>query len=76
MEQFLMHLFMCLTLLSTCAEGVQFYCPSHTYTAIPYCTFFLLLEHYVIMSCKDKGNFKCINKYMKNVNKYQIFLQY
>ena len=30
---------------STCAEGVQFYCPSHTYAAIPYCTIFLIFVH-------------------------------
>ena len=29
---------MCLTLLGTCAKGVQFYCPSRTYQAITYCT--------------------------------------
>ena len=27
----------CLDLLSTCAKGVQFYCPSRTYPLIPYC---------------------------------------
>ena len=30
----------------TCAEGVQFNCPSHTYPAIPYCTIFPFLEHH------------------------------
>ena len=35
----------CLTSLSTCAKGVQFYCPSHTYPAIPYCTIFAFLTH-------------------------------
>ena len=27
-------------ILDTCAEGVQFYCLSRTYPAIPYCTIF------------------------------------
>ena len=34
----------CLTLLGTCAKGVQYYCPSYTCPAIPYCTIFLILE--------------------------------
>ena len=38
----------CLPSLSTCAEGVQLYCPSHTYPAIPYCTFFPFLENCAI----------------------------
>ena len=29
-----------LTSLGTCAESVQFYCPSGTYPVIPYCTIF------------------------------------
>ena len=35
-----------------CAKGMQFYCPSHTYVAIPYfnCTIFPFLEHCVIAS--------------------------
>ena len=28
-----------------CAEGMQFYCPSCTYAAIPYCAIFPFLEH-------------------------------
>ena len=35
----------CLTSCYTCAKGVQFYCPSRTYAAIPYCTIFPFLEH-------------------------------
>ena len=38
----------CLTLLSTCAKGAQFYCPSHTYAAIPYCTIFFHFEPIVL----------------------------
>ena len=38
----------CLTSLSTCAKGVQFYCPSCTYPAIPDCTVFPFLAHYVL----------------------------
>ena len=34
-----------LALVSTCANGVQFYNPSHTYAAIPYCTIFPFLLH-------------------------------
>ena len=34
----------CLTSLGTCAKGVQFYCPSHTYPAIPYCTIFSIFS--------------------------------
>ena len=45
----------CLALLSTCAKGVQFYCPSRTYAAIPYSTIFRALcdstsQHYSIDS--------------------------
>ena len=36
-----------LDLLGTCAEGVQFYRPSHIYVAIPYCTIFSILAYYV-----------------------------
>ena len=32
----------------TRAEGMQFYCPSRTYAAIPYSTIFPFLEHYVM----------------------------
>ena len=32
-------------LFFTCAEGVQFYCPSRTHPAIPYRTFFPFLDH-------------------------------
>ena len=35
----------CLSSLGTCAEGVQFYCSSHTYAAIPFCNIFPFLEH-------------------------------
>ena len=35
----------CLVSLGTCAEGVQFYCSSHTYAAIPFCNIFPFLEH-------------------------------
>ena len=31
--------------LSTCVKGVQFYCPSRTSPAIPYCTIFPFLAH-------------------------------
>ena len=34
----------CLALLGTCAKEVQFYCPSHTYAAIPNCTIFLIFR--------------------------------
>ena len=34
-----------IALLSTCAKSVQFYCPSHTYAAIPYCTIFQFLAY-------------------------------
>ena len=34
-----------LTSLSMCAKGVQFYCPSCTYPAIPYCTISPFLAH-------------------------------
>ena len=37
----------CLASLGTRAKGVQFYCPSRTYPAIPYCTIFPFLEHCV-----------------------------
>ena len=36
--------------LCTCAKGVQFYCPSHTYTAIPHCTIFPIFNP---LLCKD-----------------------
>ena len=29
----------------TCDKGVQFHCPSRTYSAIHFCTIFLILEH-------------------------------
>ena len=64
----------CLALLSTCAEGVQFYCPSRTYPAIPYCTIFQLLKpngpsH---THLKMKLN-KLLLKLLKNdVNKFSI----
>ena len=35
----------CLASLSTCAKGVQFYCPSGTYSTIPYCAIFPFLIH-------------------------------
>ena len=35
----------CLTSLGTCAEGMQFYCPSRTYAAIPYCIIFPFLAY-------------------------------
>ena len=37
----------CLASLSTCAEGVQFYCPSCTYLAILNCTIFTYFGHCV-----------------------------
>ena len=39
----------CLASLSNCAEGVQFYFPSCTYAAIPYCNIFPFLDHYVFL---------------------------
>ena len=33
-----------LALISTCAKGVQYYCPSRTYQTIPYCTFLTFFE--------------------------------
>ena len=36
---------MCLASLCTCGEGVQFYCPSRTYTAIPCCVLFQFLGY-------------------------------
>ena len=39
-----------LALLSTCAKGVQLYCPSRTYLAIPYCTIFSFLEHRAVVN--------------------------
>ena len=35
----------CLASLVTCPEGVQFYCPSHTYPAILFCTIFPFSEY-------------------------------
>ena len=35
--------------LRTCVKGVQLYCPSCTYPAIPYCTIFLILEHSAVL---------------------------
>ena len=35
----------CFVSLGTCAKGVQFLCPSHTYPVIPYCTIFPYLAH-------------------------------
>ena len=40
--------------LSTYAKGVQFYCPSRTYPAIPYCTTFPFLAHYVTVTSAAK----------------------
>ena len=34
----------CLTLLGTCAKWMQFYCPSRTHPAIPYCTIFIIFS--------------------------------
>ena len=34
----------CLVLLGTCAKEVQYYCPSHTYPAIPQCQSAELVE--------------------------------
>ena len=33
-----------LSSLGTCAKGVQFYCPSHTYRAIHYCSIFSIFS--------------------------------
>ena len=38
-----------LALLVTCAKEVQFYCPSHTYEAIPNCTIFLIFRALCIL---------------------------
>ena len=35
----------CLASLGTYTKEAQFYCPSHTYAAIPYCTIFPFLDH-------------------------------
>ena len=40
---------MCLLLLGTCAEGVQLFCPSHTYAAIPNCIIFLIFRALCIL---------------------------
>ena len=40
----------CLTSLSTCAKEVQFYCPSRTYAANPYCTIFQFIT--LLWSCQ------------------------
>ena len=39
----------CLASLSTCTKMVQFYCPSRTYPAIPYCTIFPFLAYYAFI---------------------------
>ena len=38
----------CLALLGTCAKGVQFYCPSLTYAAIPYLGIPIFLYWYIM----------------------------
>ena len=45
----------CLTLLCTWAEGVQFYSPSRTYAAIPHCTIYSFLAHYAIPNKLSSG---------------------
>ena len=49
----------CLTLLSTCAKGVQFNCPSRTHPAIPYCPIFPFLAHcaFVYVLQMNNSNF-------------------
>ena len=39
---------MCLASLGTYVKGVQLYCPSRTYAAIPFCTIFPILAHWFL----------------------------
>ena len=62
---------MCLTSLDTCVKGVQFYCPSLTYPAIPYCTIFQFLVH-CVASSTTRGELSKINE----VDEEELELKY
>ena len=46
----------CLTSHGTWAKGVQFYCPSNTYSAIPYCTKFSIFSPLCQMRSSAKAH--------------------
>ena len=63
----------CLALLSTCGQGVQFYCPSRTYPAIPYCTIFFVFStpwpgFLKVIRNKKKSSFD----FTKKIPKYYV----
>ena len=72
-----------LTLLGTCAEGVQFYCPSRTHSAIPYCTIFSIFSTHVqiLNECASRKTTRRLTflvgriRYGEDVNVASIFFR-